>query len=197
MENEVKEPAPKYNFISQEEYLLAEREATEKHEYFQGEVFAMSGASLKHNFIAKNINILIPHYLKGQPCDLFGSDLRVHIPENSLYTYPDFTIICGKPETTDEKTDTITNPSVIIEILSKSTKEYDRGTKFNLYRNINTLQEYILIDSTSVSVEIFKRHSDNTWILTEFKQLSDQFVISTINLTILLNDLYEDVTFEE
>ncbi|MEO5945527.1 MAG: Uma2 family endonuclease [Chitinophagaceae bacterium] len=197
MENEVKEPAPKYNFISQEEYLLAEREATEKHEYFQGEVFAISGASLQHNIIFHNVYGDISHKLKGSNCKPFGSDLRIHIPLNSFYTYPDISMICGKPETPDESNDTVLNPSVIIEILSKSTKDYDRGTKFHLYRSIKTLKEYILIDSTSVSVEIYKRQLDDSWILTEFKQLSSQFVISTINLTIPLNALYEDVSFEK
>ena len=96
MENEVKEPAPKYNFISPEQYLEMERAADTKHEYYKGEVFAMSGASRKHNIIVKNINTVVLPFLKGKPCDMFGSDLRIHIPENSLYTYPDFSIICGK-----------------------------------------------------------------------------------------------------
>lgn len=123
--------------------------------------------------------------------------MRIHIPENSLYTYPDISIICGKPETTDSFRDSIINPSVIIEILSKSTKDYDRGTKFTLYRSIKTLKEYILIDSTSVSVEIFTKQEDNSWNLTEFKQLSDSFMITTINLTLHLKDVYEDVSFDE
>ena len=150
----------------------------------------------QHNDIAKNINsgCLI---LKGKTCKIYGSDLRIHIPENSLYTYPDFSIICGKPETTDDEKDTIVKPSVLIEILSKSTKDYDRGTKFNLYRNITTLNEYILIDSTAIAVEIFTRQDDNSWRLTEFKQLADSFVISTIGLTLHLHDIYDDVSFEE
>ena len=197
MENEVKEPAPKYNFVSEEAYLAMERASETKHEYFKGEVFAMSGASWEHNIIAKNISTIILPFLKGKPCDMFGSDLRIHIPENTLYTYPDFSIICGKPETTDAEKDTITKPSVIIEILSKSTKDYDRGSKFMLYRSIKTLKEYITIDSLSVSIEIYTRQEDNKWILSEFKQLSDSFVISAIGLTLLLKDVYEDVTIEE
>jgi Uma2 family endonuclease len=197
MENEVKEPAPKYNYVSPEQYLEMERAAETTHEYYKGEVFAMSGASWQHNVIAKNINTIFLPFLKGKPCDMFGSDLRIHIPENTLYTYPDFSIIPGNPETTDDEEDTIIKPSVLIEILSKSTKDYDRGTKFNLYRSIKTLSEYILIDSTSVSVEIFTRHDDNSWILTEFKQLTDHFVISTIGLTLHLHDIYDDVSFEE
>jgi Uma2 family endonuclease len=197
MENEVKEPAPKYNFVSQEDYLTMERASQEKHEYYNGEVFAMSGASWEHNVIAKNISTLVLPFLKGKPCDMFGSDLRIHIPENTLYTYPDFSIICDKPEITDEEKDIVVKPSVIIEILSKSTKDYDRGSKFMLYRSIKTLKEYITIDSLSISVEIYTRQENNTWLLSEFKQLSESFVISTIGLTLLLKDVYEEVNIGE
>lgn len=197
MENEVKEPAPKYNYISPEHYLELERASELKHEYYKGEVYAMSGASLPHNDIFHNVYGALTFFLKGKGCKPYGSDLRIHIPQNTLYTYPDISIICGKPETSDSFRDNIINPSVIIEILSKSTKDYDRGTKFNLYRSIKTLKEYILIDSTSISVEIFTRQEDNSWILTEFKQLSDSFLISTISLTLHLKDIYEDVSFDE
>ena len=197
MENEAKEPAPKYNFVTQEAYLAMERASLEKHEYFKGEVFAMSGATPQHNDIAYNINRVVAPFLHGKGCKLYGSDFRVHIPENTLYTYPDFTIVCGKTETTEIYTDNLTNPGVIIEILSKSTKDYDRGSKFMLYRSIKTLKEYITIDSLSVSVEIYTRQDENKWILSEFKQLTDSFIISTIGLTLQLKDVYEDVNIEE
>ena len=197
MKNEVKEPAPKYNYISPEQYLEMERASETKNEYFNGEVFAMSGASLNHNIVVSTVNTIVLPFLKGKACNMFGSDLRIHIPKNSLYTYPDFSIICGKPEMTDDIKDTVINPSVIIEVLSKSTKDYDRGTKFNLYRSIKTLKEYVLIDSTSISVEVFTRQENNSWILTEFKQLSESFFITTIGLTLHLADIYEDVVFEE
>ena len=197
MENEVKEPTPKFNYVSPEQYLEMEKASLEKHEYYKGEVFAMSGASIEHNIIVKNINTLILPFLKGNPCDMFGSDLRIHIPENSLYTYPDFSIICDKPELTDDDKDSVINPSVIIEVLSKSTKDYDRGTKFHLYRRIKTLQEYILIDSISLCVEIYIRQADNSWQLTEFNQPEDSFPITSINLTLQLKDVYEDVRIDE
>ena len=197
MENEVKEPAPKFNYVSPEAYLAMERASLEKHEYFKGEVFAMSGATPQHNDIVYTINRVVAPFLHGKGCKLYGRDFRIHIPENSLYTYPDFSIVCGKAETTEVYTDNLTNPTVLIEVLSKSTKEYDRGTKFNLYRSIKILQEYVMIDSTSISVEIYRRQSDNSWEFTEFKQLSDFFVISTIGLTLQLKDVYEDVGIEE
>jgi Uma2 family endonuclease len=197
MENEVKEPASKYNYISREAYLAMERASQEKHEYFKGEVYAMSGATPQHNDIAYNINRVVAPFLHGKGCKLYGSDFRIHIPENSLYTYSDFTIVCGKTETTEIYTDNLTNPGVIIEILSKSTKDYDRGSKFMLYRSIKTLKEYITIDSLSVSVEIYTRQDENKWVLSEFKQLTDSFIISTIGLTLQLKDVYEDVSIEE
>jgi Uma2 family endonuclease len=197
MENEVKEPAPKYNYVSPEAYLAMERVAQEKHEYFKGEVYAMSGASNEHNDIAYNINRLVAAFLHGKGCKLYGSDFRIHIPANTLFTYPDFTIVCGKADTPEIYTDNLTNPAVIIEILSKSTRDYDRGTKFSLYREIKTLKEYILIDSTAISVEIFTKQEDGKWMLSEFKQLTDSFVISTIGLTLQLKDVYEDVSIEE
>ena len=197
MENEVKEPAPKYNYISPEQYLEIERNSEEKHEYHKGEIFAMSGASPAHNDIAYNINRLIASHLHQKGCKLYGSDFRIYIPEHLLFTYPDFSIVCGKAQTAEIYTDNLTNPTIIIEILSKSTKDYDRGTKFALYRSVKTLKEYILIDSTSVLVELFMRQEDNSWKLIEYKQLSDSFYISTISLTLFLKDIYDDVSFDE
>ncbi len=197
MENEVKEPALKYPLISQEDYLAMERSATEKHEYFKGEVFAMSGASMDHNLIVNNINTLVLPFLKGKGCKMFGSDLRIHIPENTLFTYPDLSIICGTPVTTSDEKDNFISPSVLIEVLSKSTRDYDRGSKFTLYRSIRSLKEYITIDSLSVNVEVWKRNPDDSWVLHDFRIITDSFTISTIGFTLQLSDIYEDVTFAE
>lgn len=197
MENEIKEPAPKYNYVSPEEYLEMERASEAKHEYYNGEIFAMSGASISHNDIFHNVYGSLINFLKGKNCKPYGSDLRIHIPENTLYTYPDISVVCGKPETTDGFFDSVVNPAIIIEILSKSTKDYDRGTKFTLYRSIQTLKEYILIDSTSISVELFTRQKDNSWVLNEFKQLTDSFTIASINLKLSLQEIYEDVSWDE
>jgi Uma2 family endonuclease len=195
MENIVQEPAPEYKFITAEEYLVMERSADTKHEYYRGEVFAMSGASINHNKIFSRVFIELGIHLKGKSCTPYGSDFRINIPENTLYTYPDISIICGEADTTDEYRDNFTNPSVIIKILSNSTKDYDRGGKFNLYRSIKTLKEYILIDSTSVSVEIFSRNDDNSWRLVEFKNLADSFTIATIETTLALKEMYDNIQF--
>ena len=195
MKYKVREPASKYNFVSAQEYLEAEREALEKHEYYQGEVFAMSGASLEHNIIFSNLFIDIGNKLKGKNCRPFGSDLRIHIPKNTLFTYPDISIICGEPNLTDNKFDTATNPSVIIELLSPGTRNYDKGEKFSLYRDIDSLQEYILIDTERIHVIKHIRNNDNSWQLTEFKSLENSFSITTIDLSLALNNIYEGISF--
>jgi Uma2 family endonuclease len=184
---------PETKFITQEQYLEAERSALDKHEYYDGEIFAMSGASLTHNIISSNTIGSLSSKLKGKSCRVFGSDLRIHIPNNSLYTYPDISIICGKPETTDDNMDTITNPSVIIEILSKSTRDYDKGQKFTLYRDIESLKEYILIDSQTIRVEKYTRNDDNSWLLRDYQSIDDVFVIETINEQMMLSEIYLDV----
>lgn len=187
---------PEIQLVTAEEYLQAEREALNKHEYYRGQIFAMSGASLPHNIIFKNTFLNLGIKLKGKKCQPFGSDLRIHIPQNTLYTYPDISIICGKPETTDDGKDNFTNPSVIIEILSKSTRDYDKGQKFTLYRDIATLKEYILIDSETVSVETLTRNDDLSWTFREYRSLADKFNIETIGESFTLSELYTDV-FEQ
>jgi Uma2 family endonuclease len=196
MEHKVEEPALSYNYISQEEYLANERAATEKHEYYQGEVFAMSGASLRHNKIFSNLFGELTYRLKGKGCQPFGSDLRIHIPKNTLYTYPDISIFCSEPNLTDDKFDTATNPSVIIELLSKSTRSYDKGEKFTLYRDISSLKEYILIDTEKIYAEKHIRNADESWTLTDYKSLDDGFPITTVDLYLNLKDIYESLSFE-
>jgi Uma2 family endonuclease len=182
---------PEIKHITEKEYLETERLALEKHEYYKGEIFAMSGASIAHNKIFSNTFLEIGTKLKGKKCQPFGSDLRIHIPKNTLFTYPDISIVCGETETTDDKFDTITNPSVIIEILSPSTRNYDKGEKFTLYREIDSLQEYILIDSERIMVEKFIRNSDNSWQLTEYKSIDLSFSITTVAIEMPLLDIYE------
>ena len=195
MENEVKKPVPQYNFIIAEDYLEQERAALEKHEYYKGEVFAMSGSSLEHVIITRNLTISVGNKLKGKSCQPYGNDLRMHIPLNTLFTYPDLSIICGKPELLDNNFDTATNPTVIIEILSPSTRNYDMGIKFKLYRDINALKEYILIDSENVYVEKHVRQADNSWLLSEVKNIDEQLKIESVQIIIALKDIYEGISF--
>lgn len=153
-----------------QEYLQMENAAPERHEYFEGEIFqmhghgellAMSDAANRHNFIFTSIFGALINGLKGKPCRPYGPDMRLHIPENTLFTYPDITIYCGEPVNIPEDEESFMNPSVIIEILSPSAKQYDRGGKFKLYRDIPSLKEYVLIDTAELNVEVFRFVSAN------------------------------------
>jgi Uma2 family endonuclease len=190
---EVREPVALYDkkFFTEEEYLRHEKEATEKHEFFRGEIFAMAGAEARHNIIFKNLFRDIAVALKGHKCQPYGSDFRIHIPENSLFTYPDISIICGDIMFSDKDKDTAVLPTVILEILSPSTKNYDRGDKFKLYRDSPTLKEYIMIDSESIGVEAFRINDQNHWELEEYKRIEEKLPIKAVQLFISLTDIYE------
>ena len=180
-------------FYTQEEYLAFERASLEKHEYYQGEIFDMAGGSLNHSQLQMNFTGEVRSFLKEKKCKVHASELRVHIPLNTLYTYPDSQIICGEVRMLDDAFDTVMNPVVIIEILSKSTQSYDRGDKFMLYRSIQTLKEYILIDSLSIKVEYYIRQQNEDWLLKEYSILSDAFHIQSINYHFPLVELYAGV----
>ncbi len=183
------QPATKY--LTEKEYLAFERNALDKHEYYKGEIFLMSGASYKHNLIESNLRLLLGNYLKGKKCREFGSNLRVHIPENTLYTYPDIIVLCDEPEFVDDEFDTITNPAIIFEILSHSTANYDRGAKFDLYRDISTLKEYVLIDSKQIHIVVYTKNNNNTWTLSETKNLNDNINLNSIGFTVSVADIYD------
>jgi Uma2 family endonuclease len=189
---EVKEAAVSYEKqkYTIEEYLEMERASNVKHEYYKGEVFAMAGASLRHNFIFSNTFGEIGLQLKNSSCQPFGSDMRMHIPENTLFTYPDISIYCGKHTLLDQQEDTIIHPTIIIEILSKSTRDYDRGTKFNLYRDIPTLKEYMLIDTEKIGVEVFRIDAHKQWVLQEYKTLQETVQLPTVAVSLLMKDIY-------
>lgn len=140
MENELKEPAPRYNYITPEEYLEAERAADYKNEYYDGHVFAMSGASLAHNRIEINLIAGLRDRSKECGCEVLPSHMRVTTPSHDSYMYPDLTIVCGEPQLEDDHFDTLLNPSVIIEILSPSTRSIDKGRKFFFYKEIPSLK---------------------------------------------------------
>ena len=190
---EVREPAIAFGKqkLTIEEYLEFENANTEKYEYYKGELFAMSGAKLQHNIITKNLFIGLGVKLKGKPCQPYGSDMRIHIPTNTLFTYPDISVICGEVKTLNDDEINALNPTVIIEVLSPSTKSYDRGDKFNLYRDIPTLKEYILVDSAAISIEAFSINSQNNWELKEYKTIAETLHLETIQVSIELKDIYE------
>lgn len=188
----VREPAIVYGKrkFTVNEYLELEKASQEKHEYYRGEIFNMAGAGVKHNLIFKNLFVELGYKLKGDPCQPYGSDLRIRIPENSLFTYPDISIICGDIVNTGDEKETGLQPAVIIEILSETTRDYDRGIKFKLYRDIPALKEYILIDSEAIDIEVFRLSADGHWQLEEYKSPEEILHIKTIAFEISLNDIY-------
>jgi len=174
------------------EYLELERKATHKSEFYKGEIFAMSGASLIHNKITSRFFSLLSKELDIKTYSIYGSDLRVHIPANSLFTYPDISVVSGKEELLDQEFDTLLNPVFIAEILSPSTANYDTGTKFTLYRSIPSLKEYWTISSFEYRVQKFvKNEKDNTWILSETTNINDVMVLSTFDISVSLKTLYD------
>ncbi len=182
-------------FITPEEYLHLERASEERHEYFNGEIFAMSGASREHNLISANTNRHIGAQLDELPCELYQSDMRVKITPTGLYTYPDIVISCGTPKFEDTELDTLLNPTVIIEVLSSSTEKYDRGKKFQHYRNISTLKEYLLIAQDNIHIEQFAKQS-SLWIYTDANSLDDVLTLASIECTLALSSVYKKVTFK-
>ena len=190
---EVRDPVVVYNKLklTEEEYLLFEKASLEKHEYFKGEIFAMAGAGARHNVIFSNFFISVGIQLKGKPCKPYGSDLRIHIPENSLFTYPDISIICGEIIPSKVDADTAVQPTVIIEILSPSTRNYDQGIKFRLYREIPTLKEFITIDSESIGIEAYRINSQGNWELKDYRSIDETLTIPSVGLSLSLKEIYE------
>lgn len=190
--SEVKEAALDYikKRYTIEEYLEMERASDVKHEYYQGEIFAMAGAGNRHNWVFTNVFGELCAQLKDDPCRPYGSDMRMHIPENTLFTYPDISIYCGDPTFIDKDEDTVIQPTVIIEILSPSTRAYDLGKKFELYRDIPTLKEYILIDSENPGVKIFRIDAHNRWESAEYKTLQETVIITTIGISLSMREIY-------
>jgi len=192
---EVREPLVVYGkkHLTVAEYLDYEKTTGEKHEFYKGEVFAMAGAKVAHNRIVVRLTSILSQQLRGKTCEPFNSDQRIHIPYNSLYTYPDISIVCGPVKTLNDDEYNILNPSVIIEVLSAGTKNYDRSEKFQLYRDIPTLKEYILIDSESIRIEAFRINTKNHWELEEYKNTYQTLSMPLINVAIPVYDIYEGI----
>lgn len=178
-------------YITPEEYLTAEREATFKSEYYQGEVFAMSGAGNNHNIITINLIVQLHTNLRGKNCQVYSNDMRLHIPVNGLYTYPDIMAVCGEKKFLDDKEDTLTNPFIIIEVLSPSTEDYDMGKKFMLYRSIPTLQYYILVDAQSCRISKYSINESGNWELMDINNLHGNLALDNLDLNLPISEIYE------
>jgi len=187
-------PQPK---LTAAEYLAIERQAETKSEFLNGEMFAMSGASRGHNLIVANLLRDLGVALRSGDCEVYPSDMRVHLPVTGLYAYPDVTVICGVPKFLDDAFDTLLNPTLLVEVLSPSTADYDRGRKFEHYRTIGSLQEFLLVDQESVHVVRYEKRDDGKWILSETRDRSVDLQLAYIGASLKLDDVYAKVDLDD
>ncbi len=183
--------------LTPEQYLAIERAAQFRSEFYRGEMFAMVGASRKHNLITVNVASELHRQFKDRKCEVYQSDMRVKVNSTGLYTYPDVVATCDEPRFEDDHVDTLLNPKVIVEVLSPSTELWDRGKKFEHYRNIPSLREFVLISQDHLLVEKFAINADGEWALRDYRTLEDILVLDSISCQIKLSDVYARIDFSE
>ena len=190
-------PVIRSNQMSIAEYLRRERDSLEKHEYRDGEALLMAGGTANHSLIVANVIGELRGRLKGTPCRVYDGNLRVRIPPTVLFTYPDLSIICGQRrlDAQDGNGETVTNPRVIIEVLSPTTEGYDRGEKFSRYRQLDSLEEYVLVSQQTPRVESFLRQAGGTWLLTAVEGVASVANIRCLNVELPLSEVYAGVEF--
>ena len=178
------------------EYLELERAAEFKSEYINGEIFLMSGASRRHNVVTVNILRLLATHLLDRPCETYSGDMRVQVTDAGLYTYPDVVVVCGKPLFEDRYLDTLQNPTLIVEVLSPSTEAYDRGRKFEFYRKLPSLREYLVVSQDAPHVDRFVVDDLGRWTLTDASGLDAALDVTSIDFSLRLADVYHRIDFE-
>lgn len=181
-------------YFDVESYLAFESEATEKHEYYRGEVFSLAGGSMNHSRIGGNIFAALHRKLAGKPCEPFNSDMRLHIPSEGFFGYPDVSVVCGKPETYKES---ILNPVLLVEVLSPSTELYDRTIKFRFYREIPSLMEFLLVSQEQRLIELFRRNEAGRWEIVELPKNCHEVALQSCGCILTLDEIYEKVETEE
>jgi Uma2 family endonuclease len=182
--------------MTEEEYLAFERASAARHEFLDGRVYAMAGASLKHGDIIQNTSSNLFIKLRGGPCRAVTNELRVRVDATGLHTYPDIVVLCGEPQLTDDHLDTLTNPTVLVEVLSPSTEAYDRGAKWRHYQQIASLREYVLIAQDAPAVEHFIRQDDGSWRYEATIGLEAAVEFPTLGCALTLTEIYGDVRFD-
>lgn len=183
-------------YITPTAYLMAERASEVKSEYRNGEIHTMTGSNESHNLITANVMSILALQLRCRPDKVYPSNLRVKIDQANVYTYADVIVVNDQPQFEDEETDTLLNPTVIIEVFAKSTEKYDRGRKFENYRTLNSLSEYLLIAQDRPHIEQYVRQADNQWLLSEAKVIEDVIELPTIECKLALADVYDKVDFQ-
>jgi Uma2 family endonuclease len=179
-----------------ERYLAFERASDQRHEYLNGQVYAFAGASANHNLIAGNTFASLHAQLRQRTCTVYPSDMRLKVSHTGLYTYPDISVVCGTPQLEDDQRDTLLNPTLIVEVLSPSTESYDRGRKFQHYRMLESLREYLLIAQDSIRIEHYTRQANGQWLLADVSQPDGSLELSSIGCTLLVADVYEKVALD-
>jgi Uma2 family endonuclease len=178
---------------SAKDYLDFERKAEFRHEFYKGEIFQMSGASREHNILVTNLVTSANSQLRGKSCETYSNDMRVHVPATGLFTYPDVVIACGAPKFLDDEFDTLLNPIVLIEVLSPTTANYDRGKKFWHYQSIESLREYLLIAQDETRVEHLIKQSDGRWQVAEYASIEKEIELPSIEIVLKLSEIYERI----
>lgn len=186
---------PSLRRYTEAEYLALEERADHRSEFYRGEIFAMSGGSINHNRIVLNAVSVLRTQLEAAPCEVFASDMRLLVEQHRLYTCPDVAVVCGRPELVAGRNDTLTNPVVIIEVLSESTERYDRADNFPFYRAIPTLREYVVIDQYTLRVEHYWKGADDVWMFEEIGGMDGALELRAIPAVLALRDLYARVEF--
>ncbi len=184
------QPAPRY---APDEYLALERISEMKNEYLDGEIFAMTGASETHNLMTLNIAGELRQQMKGRPCKVYSNDMRVRVNATGLYTYPDVIALCEEARFEDEFMDTLINPTVIFEVLSRSTEAYDRGDKFAHYRKVESLKEYLLVSQNKCFIEHYIRQPGAHWLLSEIEGVEGTVGLPSITCKLALAEVYDKV----
>jgi Uma2 family endonuclease len=189
---------PRSPYCTPDEYLAAERESPVRHEYLAGRIYAMAGESLQHSQIGVNLIREVSQQLKGRECQALSPNMKVKTGDAGLFSYPDLTVVCGKPLFLDTNTDVLLNPTAIFEVLSPSTEAYDRGEKLFRYRNfIETLMDYVLVSQRRALVERYSRQPNGQWLYVSVDGLSSRIQIESIGCTLELSEIYARVEFPE
>jgi Uma2 family endonuclease len=178
--------------MTPQEYLARERAASFKSEFYRGQVFAMAGATRRHNLIVSNTIRTLGNLLEHRPCEVYPSDMRVLVPATGLYTYPDVSIVCGEPQFEDA----LLNPLMLVEVLSKSTEARDRGKKFAQYRTLDSLRDYLLIAQDEHRIDRFSRQSDGLWSLGDARGLESTLQLPSLGIVMPLAGIYAKVNIE-
>lgn len=179
--------------LTPEQYLEIDRKSQIRHEFYNGEMFDMSGASRKHNIIIKNLMIGLENFLSGRKCNPFMIDLRLNLNNSGNYAYPDILVVCGDSAFSEE--DIVNDATVIIEVLSPSTEAFDRGTKFQYYQNLKSISEYVLVSQDKMLVEVFEKESDNHWNYIKISEAKEQLSLKSIQFSIQVSEIYKSIVF--